>query len=157
MIVFPKFLLPFLILSLYPQNHQLKKIQGKATTYWPGDGFCGEERADGKPFRKTDSHIANRIIPLGTKGFVCNKSLCAFTSVQDRGPFGVVRPCNESDSGRKIKWQGKCYRWKAMIKLKNGWKYRGKFDLTKPVSDVIGHKAFDNVTFYYFSSKRLTS
>jgi hypothetical protein len=149
MIVFPKFLLPF-ILSALPQ---VKTIQGKATTYWPGDGFCGVERADGKPFRKTDSHIAHRNLPLGTRGIICNESLCVFTSVQDRGPFGVVKSCKETENGRKIKWEGKCHRWKAMTKLKKGWRYRGKFDLTKPVSDAIGHRAFDIVTFYYFNSE----
>lgn len=157
MIVFPKFLLPFVILLISPQNYRVKEIYGKATYYWPGDGFCGSERADGRPFSELDTHIAHRTLPLGTKGFVCNNRLCVFTTVRDRGPFGAIKPCHETTNGYKIRWDNKCYRWKAVIKLKNGWKYRGKFDLTKPVSDAIGHKAFDNVTFYYFSSKRLTS
>jgi len=157
MIVFPKLLLPFVILLLSPQTEQIKIVKGKATTYWPGDGFCGQERADGRPFKPTDKHIANRTIPLGTKGIVCNKKLCVFTFVGDRGPFGAVRSCSETTEGRKIKWNRKCHRWKAMTKLRKGWKFRGKFDLTKPVSDAIGHNAFDEVSFYYFGPGCLTS
>ena len=31
--------------------------RGIGTVYWPGDGNCGDERADAKPFRNGQCHI----------------------------------------------------------------------------------------------------
>lgn len=145
-IIIPAFLLPFVLLFL-PSS---ESISGRATTYWPGDHFCGTERADGKPFSATDTHIAHRSLPLGTEGFICSESWCTFTVVRDRGPFGAVRPCHETDQGRRMRWKRKCHRWKVLTRPKKGWKYRGKFDLTRPVSDALQHRAFEVVTFHYW-------
>jgi hypothetical protein len=78
--------------------------------------------------------------------------------VQDRGPFGVIRPCADEKTGRKIKWNNKCMRWKSMIRPQPGWTYRGEFDLTRPVAEAIGHSPFDEVVFFYWrpATRRLT-
>jgi len=152
MIVIPTFLLQF-VLQFLPSP---ESVTGNATAYWPGDHFCGTERADGRPFLATDTHIAHRRLPLRTPGFVCNKTRCVFTEVLDRGPFGAVRPCSETSQGRAVRWKGRCHRWRALIRLREGWKYRGEFDLTRPVADALGHHAFEIVAFYYWPRRRLT-
>jgi hypothetical protein len=55
-----------------------------------------------------------------------------------------------------VRWKGKCYRWKVLTRPREGWRYRGEFDLTRPVSDALGHRAFERITFYYLSFKCLT-
>lgn len=148
MIVIPTYLLSVILLLLpLPPS---ESTTGNATAYWPGDHFCGQERADGRPFLATDTHIAHRKLPLGTPGFLCNRIKCVFTVVKDRGPFGIVRPCRETDQGRLIRWKGRCHRWRSSTHPLKGWRYRGEFDLTRPVSNAIGHHAFEIVTFFYW-------
>jgi len=152
MIVVPTFLLPFLLPLLPP----LQATAGNATAYWPGDHFCGMERADGRPFRATDTHVAHRRLPLGTPGLACNQLRCVFTTVQDRGPFGAVRPCAETARGRLVRWKGKCHRWRVQTRPHLGWSWRGEFDLTRPVAEALKHRAFERIIFYYWPSKCLT-
>jgi hypothetical protein len=158
--------LPAHLLALLLQFLPLHSKSGLATIYWPGDRHCGTEKADGSRFRKSDSHIAHRRLPLGTEGLLCSvrSGRCTWTVVQDRGPFGAVKPCGlaADEVGRKIKWRGRCHRWQSQPgRLRPGWAFRGEFDLTVPVARAIGHHAFDRVVFYYlpkrFASKRLTS
>jgi len=146
-------------------NSDYRQVHGKATSYYPGDGHCGETRADGRPFTALDAHIAHRRLPLGTEGFLCNArtGLCVETHVRDRGPWGAIHPCVEGGPqtrGSRLapprRYQrGKvCFWWQAQIKLKPGWKRRGEFDLTRPVAEAIGHRPFDKVVFFYKWTKR---
>lgn len=128
-------------------------IQGRATVYWPGDGYCGKWRADGGIFLDTDDHITHRTLPLGTSGLLCNlrTSECTKTVVRDRGPYGATKNCKFSDpipSGvKRIKSRTRCRLWQTQGKLKPGWRRRGEFDLTRPVAEAIKHRAFDKVVF----------
>ncbi len=156
--------LPAHLLVLFLQFLPFHSKSGLATIYWPGDRNSDTEKADGSRFKKSDRHIAHRRLPLGTEGILCNvrSGRCTETVVSDRGPFGTVKPCEAGlDEGRKIKWRGKCHRWKAQTRLKRGWVFRGEFDLTVPVAKAIGHRPFDRVVFFYllkrFAPKRLTS
>ena len=128
-------------------------VTGRATVYWPGDGFCGKWRADGGIFRATDDHIAHRTLPLGTFGALCNLRTreCTYTTVRDRGPYGAMRNCQFDEpvppKTRRLKSR-RCRLWQVQIKLKEGWRRRGEFDLTKPVAEAINHRAFDKVVFF---------
>lgn len=132
---------------------------GRATMYYPGDGFCGPIRADGRRFKATDTHIAHRRIPLGTKGIICSSRThrCVNTAVRDRGPYAMVIRCGlaKRPYKRKIKILRKCHYWKAGIKLIKGWRWRGVFDLTRPVAKAIGLRSFDKVYFIYKKSIKL--
>jgi hypothetical protein len=127
----------------------LQIVAGLATMYYPGDGHCGNTRADGKPFTATDNHIAHRTIPLGTKGTLCNlRTLrCTYTVVRDRGPFGAIRKCKNGRrlGGVKGLW---CYRV-AVRDLQSNERYRGEFDVTKPVARAIRMQPFDKLVFIY--------
>jgi len=148
-----------LLLSMLVNTHGYESVSGRATIYYPGDGHCGKTRADGRPFKKADTHIAHRRLPLGTKGYACNvrTGLCARTYVGDRGPFGATWACSKGDPGevggigtpRRVGKGRSCAWWQAQIRLKPGWKRRGAFDLTMPVAKAIGHKAFDKLVFFY--------
>lgn len=141
----------------------LRQQSGLASMYEPGDRSCGTMRADGKRFTAEDSHIAHRWLPLGTEGVVCNQRTfqCTRTVVLDRGPFGAIKPCTPpqpepySVAGRtfrvrRINWAKKCWWWQPQpYKLQRGFKYRGQFDLTRPVAERIGLRGFDRVVFYY--------
>jgi hypothetical protein len=131
------------------------KIQGPATIYWPKDGYCGDVRADGKPFVETDTHVAHRRLPLGTTGIICSPTSkkCTWTSVRDRGPWGAVRPCEDVIDlevfPRQI-YTGRrktCYWWSPMIRLESGWTYRGVMDLTRPIAEKLKHKPFERIFF----------
>lgn len=130
---------------------------GPATVYRPGDGFSGSRKADGTLFRRSDRHIAHRWLPLHIKGILCNERTrrCVRTYVADRGPFGALLPCDRKPDkakrrrARRIHWRGRCYWWQAQTKLAEGWRYRGKFDLSEKVARAIGHRAFDRVVFIY--------
>lgn len=134
-------------------------LVGLATSYWPGDGLNAGICANGKPFTHADWHVAHRSLPLGTRGTLCNlrTGMCVPTVVADRGPFGCIRRCETMIpeearrlKARRIKWKKKCHWWKACVgRIDGDWKYRGKFDLTQPVADAIGHRQFDEVAFYY--------
>lgn len=140
-----------------------KERSGLATIYHPGDKSCGLEKADGSHFLETDDHFAHRWLPLGTVGFLCNQrtQLCTVAHVQDRGPFGALRSCDKGQPEPytvasktflpiRITWHRKCVWWQAQpYRLQTGFKYRGEFDLTKPLAQRINHQAFDRVTFYY--------
>lgn len=144
----------------------VKAVEGRATMYRPGDKNCGSEKADGTTFTTADAHIAHRWLPLGTVGILCNKRTqqCVKATVRDRGPFGALRPCEKGEpepyrvAGRtfhakKLTWMRKCYYWQAQPhKLQQGFKYRGAFDITKPIATQIGLRAFDHVTFIYGES-----
>lgn len=130
---------------------------GAATIYWPGDGSCGIEKADGSRFDATDDHIAHRALPLGTAGWLCSqkKGLCVWVEVRDRGPWGAVKACTETKEGRVVKWvpwsrKKGCWRWRVHTKRKTGWRYRGEFDLTRPVAQALHHRAFESVSFFYW-------
>jgi hypothetical protein len=143
--------------------------RGLATIYYPGDRSCGHEKADGTLFTKDDSHIAHRWLPIGTKGFLCNPrtSHCVLTVVRDRGPFGSIKPCKgEKPSpytakgkvfhAQKITWNKRCYWWQAQPgRLQKGFRYRGEFDVTRPVANKISMTAFDKVVFYYGTGAKL--
>lgn len=131
---------------------------GVATIYYPGDGHSGRIKADGSAFKKTDSHIAHRTLPLGTSGYLCSirTGRCVHTRVQDRGPFGATLPCNKDPSNAKgigkprlAKWGRVCYWLQTQVHLQRGWRRRGQFDLTRPVARAIGHKPFERVVFFY--------
>jgi hypothetical protein len=131
---------------------------GKATIYYPGDGHCGTIKANGKTFKRTDSHIAHRWLPLGTSGVLCNlrTKRCTRTIVEDRGPWGAVIPCARYKKdptsrfpARKIGRGKRCRVWQTQIKLKDGWSRRGSFDITVPVAKAIHHQAWDTVVFIY--------
>lgn len=133
-------------------------ILGLATSYWPGDGFNAGICANGKPFTATDSHVAHRSLPFGTRGTLCNlrTGMCVPTMIADRGPFGCVRRCEtmipeegQRLRARKIKWKKSCYWWKVCLRPEVGWQHRGRFDVTQPVADAIGYRQFDEVAFYY--------
>lgn len=157
----------YLLMLVLAATMGLKQQSGLATVYHPGDRSCGKERADGKRFTSEDDHIAHRWLPLGTKGFICNQrtNKCTFTVVRDRGPFGAIRPCTtpqpepfriagKTFSVMKIKWGKDCYWWQAQPgRLQHGFKYRGSFDVTKPVAQRIGMRGFDKVVFYYGASE----
>ena len=154
-------------LSLLLALSSVRVETGRATVYYPGDGHCGPTRADGRPFRVGDDHVAHRRIALGTRGILCSgrTGKCVATAVRDRGPFGTFRAnvpheaCpkrrakklapkfRSCDEGRPMCWRGSrgCYR--VRTKPKPGWKYRGHLDLTRPVAKALGHRAFDRVTF----------
>jgi hypothetical protein len=120
------------IWSLFP-----KIAIGPATVYWPGDGHCGDIRADGRRFKKDDSHIAHRKIPLGTIGYLCSlrEKACTKTTVLDRGPFGAIR----RGTGQ----------YKVLVRGRKGWDYRGEFDITYRVAKAIKHRSWDVVIFFY--------
>lgn len=127
----PEVLLLALLASFPPDGVKA----GPATIYFPGDGMCGAERADGKRFTIKDTHIAHRTLPLGTVGFLCGRRGCVLTSVQDRGPFGQL------NVKRK---------WRARVRLSRGWRWRGEFDVTRPAAKVIRHRGFEVLRFYYW-------
>jgi len=148
----------YAVLLLQAINSQYAIDFGRATVYYPGDGNCGEIKANGGRFKHTDDHIAHRTIPLGTVGYLCSTRTkkCTYTVVHDRGPFGAIRPCKgqpDTPKGRfrarKIRWKKRCHWHQVQIKLKKGWRYRGQFDLTKAAARRIGHRAFDKVVFMY--------
>jgi len=150
-----------LLTLLWLPPHQV--VAGPATIYWPGDGHCGMERADGRHFKQEDRHIAHRRLPLGTVGWICSTRTrrCAWTVVLDRGPFGAIRPC-EADEGnqaghRHIRRRAGCWHWRVLIRPVSGWRYRGEFDITRPVARAIGHQAFDRLIFYYWRPAPLSS
>jgi hypothetical protein len=156
--VVPLALLLF-VLDFLPPSHVRV---GAATVYWPGDGQCGNERADGRSFDATDDHIAHRSLPIGTAGWLCSKrtGLCRWTQVRDRGPFGQIRPCDEESSGRIVRWvpwskRKGCWRWRVHTRPRPGWRYRGEFDLTRPVARAVGHRAFEQVSFFYWKLPKL--
>jgi len=159
----------FILYALLATQGNVKSDAGKATIYWPGDGHCGSHKADGSKFTKKDKHIAHRYIPIGTKGIICNlrTQRCVSTIVKDRGPFGAIRSCKHGKPkphivdgkifrARRITWRRNCYYWQAQpYFLKDGFKYRGKFDITKPVANAIRHRQFDKVVFIYKKKKNL--
>ena len=119
--------------------------------------------------RKAFLRLETAGIRLGSIGIICNlrTKLCSkkLVKVADRGPFGAVRGCEHGKpkvycvagkcfKPRKMKWRGRCVWWQAQPrKLQPGFKYRGKFDLTKPVAKDIKHRAFDTVVFIYTKKK----
>ena len=135
---------------------------GLATSYHPGDKMSGSTKADGTSFVKGENHVAHRHLPLGTRGYLCNKrtSKCVRTTVRDRGPFGALRACRYGKPSpyrvgkfvfhaRKIKWRGKCVWWQAQPRrLQPGFRYRGEFDVARVPAKAIGLRAFDSVVFY---------
>ena len=158
---------------LFAMQADMKVEHGRATIYWPNDGYCGKRKANGTAFRQTDSHIAHRRLPINTRGTVCNlrTKRCTRTIVKDRGPFGALLPCYRAKKGSKSlrphRWNGKTFKvkkihWRKVCywympqpgKLRTGWRYRGEFDLTKPVGEAIKHRQFDKVVFVYSTSKR---
>jgi hypothetical protein len=157
----------YIILSMLIFNpvNGIKIAGGLATIYYPKDGYCGSEKADGTAFTEKDKHIAHRRIPLGTKGMLCNvrTNKCVYTTIQDRGPFGSIKSCSKkhvgvthSSKAKQITWNNGCYLWEAQIKLKKGWQYRGDFDLTKSVAKAIDHQSFDKVIFIYSKTSKRT-
>jgi hypothetical protein len=138
----------FYLFLLLPQH-----AAGRATIYWPGDGHCGSMRADGKMFTRADNHIAHRWLPLGTAGWLCSRRTgrCTLTSVQDRGPFGS---CPAAEAHRL--WP-RCRGWRVHTRPRRGWRYRGEFDITRPVAEAIQHRPFDVVDFFYWREPLSTS
>lgn len=139
--------------ALY-EDPAMHRVQGRATIYYPRDGHCGTHRADGKPFTKTDDHVAHRTLPLGTRGILCSLRTrrCTLTAVRDRGPYGAIRSCRGAPPLKPAKlarWSKTCFWWQAQVRLQSGWRRRGEFDLTRPVAKAIGHRPFDKVIFFY--------
>ena len=136
-----------LLTLLHVQNPTLKSDYGIASSYWPGDGMCGKQRADGKPFTASDNHIAHRWLPLGKKVWVKNlrTERWAKTTVRDRGPFGF---CLYKSNGcpqhpKKLSRGRRCpegYKWVVRTRRRKGecGYYRGIADLTLPVARRIG-------------------
>jgi hypothetical protein len=130
---------------------------GLASVYWPGDRQSGMVKANGEEFRKIDRHIAHRDLPLGTKGNLCNpwNNICIETVVQDRGPFGAIISCDkvpitrDSNPILQITWRNRCYYWQIQKNLQRGWRYRGNFDITKPLAKKLKHRSFDPLYFFY--------
>ena len=138
---------------------------GLATIYWPGDGHCGEERADGKPFQATDHHIAHRTLPLGSRVMVCTfpQLRCTQTRVRDRGTYGFckhdsLRPPNcepllAPDQRRKCPER---YTWVVRTRApKNecGF-YRGIADVTRGVAADIGLQGMQMIVIILVDPKR---
>ncbi len=127
----------------------LQTLVGLATIYTPGDGHTGSIRADGRPFRRGDFHIAHRTLPLGTIGRLClaRTNRCVEVAVRDRGPWGEIIDCNRRrpSRARRITWQSKCWWWRASVKPSPGWRWRGEFDLTLPVARALKARAWDEV------------
>lgn len=149
-------------------SHQIHSVSGRATIY--STYSSGRHRATcnnidpstgRSPCRRcffdTQTHIASRTIALGTHGVICNlrTNMCVRTRVMDRGPYGAIIPCKEINDKRltsklrKLNIGNKCYYYQVQIKLRSGWKRRGKFDLTLPVARAIHHHPFDMVIFIY--------
>lgn len=139
---------------------------GRATTYWPGDGMNPGYLPSGRKFTRHQRHVAHRWLRLGTRGVICSlRTLrCAETSPEDRGPWGAVRPCAAGlgaaesflvgvpkwRTPRRIRWLGRCHWWHAQVPRRlPGWRYRGAFDLTRPISKALHHRSFDRVAFFW--------
>lgn len=140
----------------------LQMETGRATIYFPCDGHSGTHKADGKPFRRKDHHIAHRWLPLGTYGTICNlrTRCCTKTVVRDRGPWGAIVNCSDFSKVsksrfpvRRIGWGNKCWYWQVQIRLLPGWSRRADFDLTKSVARKLKHRAFDTIVFFYQDKK----
>jgi len=143
-----------------------KVYTGMASSYWPGDGHCGQERADGKKFTRKDHHIAHRTLPLGSTVLVCNpwNNQCSKTKVQDRGTFGFclklgsTQPQCPKSYPKKV-YQG-CpagYKWVVRTQRRRGecGFYRGIADLTVPVAREIGLKGIQPVVIVSFKKRKL--
>lgn len=149
-----------LIASVYFINY--KTISGRTSVYWPKDNYCGTRKANGKPFKSSDKHIAHRILPLGTAGLLCNKRTgdCIRTTVEDRGSWGAIcefkrgkpstsRTRRHTFRAYSIIWEGRKYWWQTQLRLKSGCKRRTEFDVTKPIARLIEVKNFDYLIFIY--------
>jgi len=113
----------------------MAKQEGLASVYWPGDGQCGEVRADTKPFKPGQCHLAHREWPLGTRVRICSKETgsCAITRVRDRGPYGA---CDRRGMDpRTHQCRGK---WMLKRKPSDPGTWRGIADLTRCVWKRIG-------------------
>lgn len=147
------------IFSLLVNSHWDPQ-RGIASYYYPNDGHCGPLRADGRPFRSTDKHIAHRSLPLGLPVLVENltNGVLVATTVRDRGPFGFcvhrtrraprcppkppplarALPCPET------------HRWVIRTRLRRrecGY-YRGIIDLTLPVARSLQASHFTPVRLW---------
>lgn len=151
-----------IIVGMFLQAN-VKVDYGIATIYWPKDGKSSSKKADGTVFTTEDKHITHRQLTLGTRGIVCNLRTrrCTNTSVRDRGPFGAIRSCKEGEPDliyvkgkvftyKKVYIRRKCFYYQVQPGgLQKGFRYRGKFDLSKKVADQIGHRQFDKIIFVY--------
>jgi hypothetical protein len=130
---------------------------GIGTTYWPKDGHSGMYRADGKLFTKTDDHIANRELPLGSLVVLCNLAnfRCTITHVRDRGTFGFCAhrsrkpascPHNPPFWGRGSTCP-KGYKYVVRIRrrARDCGFYRGIADMTRSVAGRIHLKGMQTV------------
>lgn len=145
-----------------------KNVSGLATIYYPGAQYVGKYKANSEILSFKDRHIAHRTIKLGTEGVICNlrTKKCAYTRVEDRGPFGSIMPCSEPKPSplhykgrifpvKQITWKKKCYYWQTQPgRLRPGFKYRGTFDISLKIAQEIQLRAFDPVRFFYVKEKK---
>ena len=113
---------------------------GAGSMYYPGDGHCGDTRADNRPFKEGQHHVAcRRPIPLGAKGWLCSvrTKRCTLVSCRDRGPFGATK-------------DGK---WEVQIRLKPGWKRRAVLDLTRSAAKAIGFRGWPEKVVWIWKKK----
>lgn len=104
-------------------------LLGALSVYHPGDGMNGGELACGGRLTWRSDHIAIRQwrkVGCGARARVCVGRRCAWTTVQDSGPWGAVR--------------GK--RWEVQIRLKPGWRRRGVVDLSWALWKRLGKPRF---------------
>lgn len=155
-----------LLLAVGIQTGHFNRIkQGRATTYYPGDGHCGKVRADGRPFLKTDWHIAHRSLPMHTLGVLCNKrtKICIMTYVGDRGPFGAIAmasqfpPQTPGGEPRIIRRERICYWYQDQPELQPGWTREELTGATIPCKKlppvVVGKGYLGKIRLMYWKKK----
>lgn len=54
---------------------------------WFGPGLYGNRMACGWRLYRTTNAVAHKTLPCGTRLHICFHGRCAYTTVQDRGPF----------------------------------------------------------------------
>jgi hypothetical protein len=149
-------MLSVILVYLLSMATDVRVATGVASVYWPGDGHSGRRRADGRVFRRADRHVAHRRLPLGTRGVLClaRTGRCVMTRIHDRGPFGAVGSCPDDGTtprgARRIRARrGGCQLWQAQRRLQAGWRYRGEFDVTRPVAEELRLHHGERVLFFH--------
>lgn len=140
-------------------HHESVFQVGMGTCYWPNDGYSGPIRADGKPFKEFDDHIAHRELPLGSWVVVCNlrNFHCTSTTVRDRGSYGYCK--YQRDSLQYCPHKPLWANWRNTNTCLSGYKYTvktkrsrrdcgyylGIADLTRPVARRVKFSGLDPV------------
>lgn len=129
------------------------KDAGALSVYWPGDGWNSGKLCCGGQFSAEQEHIAYRAwwrVGCKSKVVVCATATrrCVLTSVQDAGPFGIVR-----GPLRNAYAEG---RWKTFTgpgRPPKGWRYRAVADLSRALWRKLGSPPGLSQIKLYFVSK----